>query len=220
MVAVHVNHEEYNYMTNNDAQCRICRSCGKKLMLKGERCNTPKCAMVTRNYIPGIHGAKRRGKQSQYGMQLSEKQRVKFSYGLREKQFKLLFEKAKKQGNAGEILLQMLETRLDNVIFRLGLAVSRAQARQMVGHSNFLINGQTVNIPSYQVQTGDIITIKNNKAKNKLFKEAMERAKKAELPGWLNWNLTDLEAKVLHQPGKDEVDQLANIQAIVEFYSR
>lgn len=190
-------------------------------MLKGERCNTPKCAMMNNSTKPGIHGqAKRRGKQSQYGMQLTEKQQAKFAYGMREKQFKLLFDKAKKQGNAGEILLQMLETRFDNVIFRLGLAVSRAQARQMVGHSNFLINGQQVNIPSYQVQSGDIITIKNNKQKNKLFKESVEHAKKAELPGWLNWNFTDMEAKVLHKPGKNEVDQLINSQAIVEFYSR
>ena len=204
----------------NDAQCRICRRAGKKLMLKGDRCNSPKCAMVSRNYVPGIHGAKRRGKQSQYGLQLAEKQKARFTYGLREKQFRLLFEQAKKQGKAGENLLKLLETRLDNVIFRLGLAVSRVQARQMVNHGNFLVNERSVNIPSFQVKAGDIISIKKNKQQNKLFKEKIEKAKKAELPGWLNWNFTDVEAKVLHQPGKDEVDQLINSQAIVEFYSR
>lgn len=203
-----------------DAQCRKCRRAGAKLMLKGDRCNSPKCAMVSRNYVPGIHGNKRRAKQSQYGLQLAEKQKAKIAYGLREKQFRILFAKAGKKGDAGLNLLKMLETRLDNVIYRLGLATSRAQARQMVSHNNFLINDRKVNIPSFQVKTGDIIKIKKSKQDNKLFKEAIQHAKKAQLPGWLNWDMVELQAKVLHEPGNDEVDQSINSQAIVEFYSR
>ncbi|MFH1412843.1 MAG: 30S ribosomal protein S4 [bacterium] len=207
-------------MSKLDAQCRKCRRAGSKLMLKGDRCSSPKCAMVSRNYIPGIHGAKRRAKQSQYGVQLAEKQKAKHSYGMREKQFRILFEKAKRKGNAGENFLKMLETRLDNVIYRLGLAVSRSQARQMVSHSNFLVNDKLVNVPSFQVKSNDIIKIKKSKENNKLFNQSLGKAKKANLPGWLNWDWTELQAKVLHEPSKGEVDQSINSQAIVEFYSR
>lgn len=207
-------------MSNIDAQCRKCRRAGTKLMLKGERCNSAKCAMVSRNYVPGIHGQKRRAKQSQYGLQLAEKQKARISYGLREKQFHLLFLKAKRQGDAGYNLLKLLETRLDNVIFRLGLAISRPQAKQMVSHGSFLINDKKVDIPSYQVKTGDIIKIKKSKQDSKLFKEALAKAKKADVPGWLNWDWNDSQAKVLHEPGQQEVDQSINSQVIVEFYSR
>ena len=207
-------------MTNNKAQCRICRRAGKKLMLKGERCLSSKCAMVSRNYIPGLHGNKRRGKQSQYGLQLAEKQKAKFSYGLREKQFRLLFNRAKSKGDAGQNLLKMLEMRLDNIIYRLGLAVSRAQAKQLVSHGNFLINDRLVNIPSYQVRPGQIIAIKKNKLNKPFGKELLARAKKAEIPGWLNWDKQENQIKVLHAPGDNEVDRAINIQAIVEFYSR
>ncbi|MFH0840516.1 MAG: 30S ribosomal protein S4 [bacterium] len=204
----------------NDKQCKLCRRAGKKLMLKGDRCNSPKCAMVSRNYPPGIHGNKRRARKSQYGTQLTEKQKAKQMYGLREKQFKNLFDKAQKKGDAGTMLLKMLETRLDNVIYKLGLAVSRGQARQMVSHALFLVNGKKVNIPSFQVKTGDIIEIKKNKKQKKIFTDLEKKIKNTELPSWLNFDLSEGKAKVLHEPKDNDVDQSIDRQAIVEFYSK
>jgi len=204
----------------SDAKCRWCRKAGKKLFLKGEKCSSPKCTLNSRNTPPGVHGAKRPGKKSQYGQQLAEKQRAKKTYGMREKQFRLLFAKAGRQGDAGEHLLKMLETRLDNTIFRLGLAQSRPQARQMVSHGMFTINGKLVNIPSYQVKAGEIIGIKKNKRDKKLFVNLDEKMKKTETPSWLFFNKSEHEAKVLHAPTNDDIDKSINIQAIVEFYSK
>lgn len=176
--------------------------------------------MVAHGNPPGMHGGKRPGKKSEYGQQLAEKQKAKRTYGMREKQFRLLFARAGRQGDAGEHLLKMLETRLDNTIFRLGLAVSRPQARQMVSHGMFTINGKKVNIPSYQVKAGEVIGIKKNKLHKKTFANLADRVKKVEIPGWLYFKAEDLEAKVLHAPTADDVDKSINIQSIVEFYSK
>lgn len=203
------------------AKCKLCRREGEKLMLKGERCNTAKCAIVKKNYPPGIHGPKGRARQSGYSMQLREKQKAKRIYNLQEKQFKLSFERAIKQkGDAGENLMKILETRLDNVIYRLGLAESRSQARTLVNHGHFRVNEVKVNIPSFNVKTGDIIKIRKSGQTSKQFTNLADRLKKLEIPGWLNFDLKELNAKVLHQPAKENFELKANTQMIVEFYSR
>lgn len=205
----------------NDAKCKLCRAAGTKLFLKGEKCNSPKCTLVSRNYPPGLHGQKQSHKKlSQYGTQLHEKQHAKQMFGMRERQFVNLFEKAKKKGDAGENLLRLLETRFDNVIFRLGYASSRPQARQMVNHGMFNINGKLVDIASYEVKPGDIITIKKNKKNKKLFTNINDRLKKVQIPGWLNYDFQEDQAKVLHVPGKEDLEKSINTQIIVEFYSK
>lgn len=209
---------------NLDPKCKQCRRIGEKLMLKGERCFSPKCAMVKKSYIPGFHGPKSRRmmRKSDYGVQLNEKQKARKQYGLLEKQFKLTFDKAsKKSGDTGENLLKLLEQRLDNVIFRLGFASSRSEARQLINHGHFEINNKKVNIPSYQVKAGDEIEIrKKSKTQGKKFKNLAEMIKKVEVPGWLNLDKKELSAKVLHEPrGKDIVFNI-NTQMIVEFYSK
>lgn len=190
-------------------------------MLKGERCATGKCAIVKRNYPPGLHGPKGRARQSGYNTQLREKQKAKRIYNLLEKQFELSFYKAMKQkGDIGENLLKILESRLDNVIYRLELAKSRAQARVLITHGHFTVNDKKINIPSYIVKTGDIIKIKPSSRNGRQFADIAERLKKIEVPGWLNFNVKDLSAKVLHQPGKENLEMKINTQMIVEFYSR
>lgn len=190
-------------------------------MLKGERCNTPKCAIVKRNYPPGVHGPKGRARQSGYSLQLREKQKAKKFYNLLEKQFKIAFTKASKQkGDAGENLMKLLETRLDNTIYRLGLASSRSQARELITHGHFLVNDKVVNIPSYQVRTGQIIKIKKSSRNNKKFNNIAETMKKVQIPGWLNFDQAEFSAKVLHEPSKNDFESKISTQMIVEFYSR
>ena len=202
-------------------KCKLCRREGEKLMLKGDRCNTAKCAVVKKNYPPGIHGPKGRARQSGYNMQLREKQKAKRIYNLLEKQFVLSFKRGLKQkGDAGENLMKILESRLDNVIYRLGIAASRAQARTLVNHGHFQVNGKKVNIPSFNVKTGQIIKIKPSSQTSKQFNNLAEKIKKTEVPGWLNWDIKDLSAKILHQPGKENFESKINTQMIVEFYSR
>ena len=202
-------------------KCKLCRREGDKLMLKGERCATAKCAVVKRNYPPGLHGPKGRTRQSGYNMQLREKQKAKRIYNLMEKQFALSFARAIKQkGEAGENLMKILETRLDNVIYRLGFASSRAQARVLTNHGHFRVNDAKVNIPSFNVKTGDIIKIKQSSRKSKAFAGLSEKLKKVEIPGWLNLDTKDLSAKVLHQPAKENFESKINSQMIVEFYSK
>jgi small subunit ribosomal protein S4 len=167
-----------------------------------------------------MHGHKRLAKKSQYGEQLAEKQHAKKMYGMRERQFRTMFEKAKHKGDAGENLLRALETRFDNVIFRLGYAVSRPQARQMVNHGLFTINGEKVDIPSYQVRPGDLIKVKKNKLQKKVFTNLEDRLKKVAVPGWLNYDAMESQAKVLHLPAKEDLDKSINSQVIVEFYSK
>ncbi len=202
-------------------KCKLCRREGEKLMLKGERCRTAKCAIVKKNYPPGIHGAKGRARQSGYNMQLREKQKAKRIYNLLEKQFKISFIRALKQkGDTGENLFKILETRLDNVIYRLGIADSRAQARTLVSHGHFLINDKPVNIPSYNVRPGDIIKIKELSRTGKQFLNLAEKLKKIEVPGWLNFEIKNFSAKILHQPAKENFEMKINVPLIVEFYSR
>ncbi len=204
-----------------DNKCKQCRRAGEKLMLKGERCNSPKCAIVKRNYVPGAGGPnKRRQKLSDYGTQLNEKQEAKRYYNLREKQFRLTFDRAKKkQGDAGKNFLRLLEMRLDNVVYRLGFAVSRTQARQLVNHGHFFLDGKKADIPSITVKPEQVITIKPNKAKNNYFRNVVEQVKKAERPSWLN--LTDeLAGKVLHEPTDNDLPSSINVQMIIEFYSK
>jgi len=209
---------------NLDAKCKQCRRIGEKLFLKGERCGLPKCAMVKRNYPPGFHGQKGKKRQSDYGLQLAEKQKAKKQYNLLEKQFKLTFSKAQKQsGDAGENLLKLLETRLDNVVFRLGLASSRIQARQFVGHGHIRVNDKKVNIPSFQVKQGDVVRVKSSSKKYKHFKELLEKLTKAKetvAPGWFNFDAKELSGKILHQPSLKDINTNINTQMIIEHYSK
>lgn len=208
---------------NLEPKCKQCRRIGEKLMLKGERCNSPKCAMVKRNYIPGFHGPKKKGaiRRSDYGTQLNEKQKARKQYGLNEKQFKIIFTKAsKKIGSTGEILLQLLEKRLDNVIYRLGLAASRSQARQMVSHKIFSLNGKRVSIPSIKVKEGDVIKVAVNTQSSKLFKNIEEKLKGVEVPGWISFKAKELEAKIVSEPTMAQIKSNINTQMIVEFYSK
>jgi small subunit ribosomal protein S4 len=206
---------------NLDPKCKQCRRAGEKLFLKGDRCQTAKCAVVKRNYPPGAHGAKNKRRMTDYGTQLNEKQKAKRQYNMLEKQFRLTFEKAsKKSGNVGEVFLQLLESRFDNMIYRLGFADSRSQARQMINHGLFMVNGRKLTIPSCILKTGDVVKIKTNKQSLTIFKSYKEKMKKKEVPGWLNYNQEDMSAKVLHLPTMDLIKPNFNIQMIVEYYSR
>ncbi|MFA5063206.1 MAG: 30S ribosomal protein S4 [Candidatus Omnitrophota bacterium] len=206
-----------------DAVCKLCRRQGEKLFLKGTRCNTEKCAASKRAYPPGQHGqgGKRRSKLSNYGLQMKEKQKVKRIYGVLEKQFRRYFKIASKtKGVTGKVLLQLLERRLDNVIFRLGLGLSRAQARQIVRHNFIQVNSRRVNIPSYLIMQGDVIQVKvKEKALNKI-KEILEQSKERTVPTWLEFNSAELSGKVLRLPGKEDIQQVIQEQLIVELYSK
>lgn len=202
-------------------KCKQCRRAGEKLFLKGERCQSVKCAIVKRNYPPGFHGPKGRPRLSDYGIQLNEKQKAKKEYNLLEKQFKLTFVKAlSHKGNAGDNFISLLEKRFDNVIFRMGLAVSRSQARQFISHGHFSVNNINSNIPSMILKTGDVIKIKPNKKDNKNFTNLSEKMKNKELPGWINFDAKSLEGKILHNPIVKDIKNTFNIQMIVEYYSR
>jgi small subunit ribosomal protein S4 len=201
-------------------KCRLCRREGEKLFLKGTKCNTDKCPLVRRNYNPGQHGQKKT-KLSNYGLQLREKQKVKRMYGILERQFKHYFELASKsEGITGKVLLQLLERRLDNVIFRLGLAVSRAQARQMVRHNMIYVNSHKVNIPSYLVNKDDLIQIKSDEKVKKMVLDNLELTKEREVPSWLEWDKENFTAKVLRLPEREDVVQPIKEHLIVELYSK
>ncbi len=208
-------------MGNNiAAQCKQCRRAGEKLFLKGDRCLSGKCALVKRNTTPGFHGSKPRRRLSDYGQQLAEKQKVKKYYNLREKQFRLTFERAKKKtGDAGKNFLRMLEMRLDNTAYRMGLAISRAEARQVVSHGHLTVNGQKVDIPSYQVKAGDVVAISQRSRTNGFFKKASQK-ENVERPSWLNWSEAEKEAKVLHEPSDSDLPANFNVQVIIEYYSK
>ena len=203
-----------------DEQCRICRREGQKLFLKGSRCYSDKCSVARRNYAPGDHGQKR-AKLSEYGTQLREKQKTKSFYGVGEKQFRKYFEMASnKKGITGENLLQLLESRLDNVVYRLGFGSSRAQARQLVNHAQFDVNGQKVDIPSYLVKPGDIITVREIKKDNKTIKENIELNAARPVPGWLERDFENLTGKVVRLPEREEIDLPVEEHLIVELYSK
>ena len=203
-----------------DEQCRICRREGQKLFLKGSRCYSDKCSVTRRNYAPGEHGQGRK-KLSEYGTQLREKQKTKSFYGVGEKQFRKYFEMASnKKGVTGENLLQILESRLDNVVYRLGFGSSRAQARQLVNHGHFEVNGVKTDIASYLVKPGDVITVRENKKDNKTIKENMELNSSRPIPEWLEMNNEKLEAKVVRLASREDVDLPVAEHLIVELYSK
>lgn len=204
-----------------EASCRQCRREGMKLYLKGERCySTNKCAFERRPTPPGQHG-KRRTKLSEYGLQLREKQKVKRIYGVLEKQFAHYFDLAEKQkGITGFNLLEILETRLDNVVYRLGLATSRKEARQLVQHAHFLVNGKKVNVPSYLVKEGDTIEVKAKSKKSPKFKEILEATENRAVAPWLSADLDTLSGKVIGRPTREDIDVEIAEHLIVELYSK
>lgn len=201
-----------------DANCKLCRREGQKLFLKGDRCYSVKCALEKRNYAPGQHGQARK-KQSEYGNQLREKQKAKRFYGVQETQFRNLFDKAaKKAGKTGENLLIMLETRLDNVVFRLGFASSRKEARQLVTHGHFTINGRKADIPSMEVKAGDVIAVKAKSQQSPKFKEVKDM--QITVPAWMTVEVSKLEGKIVALPTRDQIDTPITEQLIVELYSK
>ena len=203
-----------------DAVCRLCRSQQLKLCLKCTRCATVKCAMAKRAYAPGQHG-QRKAKLSNYGLQLREKQKAKWTYGVLERQFRRYFKIASKsKGVTGKVLLQLLERRLDNVIFRLGWGISRSGSRQIVRHNFVYVNSRRVNIPSYSVSGDDIIQIKAKEKAEKKIRENIELSKDRGIPSWLELDANELKAKVLRLPGKEDIQQPIQEQLIVELYSK
>jgi len=203
-----------------DEQCRVCRREGQKLFLKGSRCYTDKCSVTRRNYAPGQHGQGKK-KLSEYGMQLREKQKTKSFYGVQEKQFRKYFEAAEnKKGITGENLLQILESRLDNVVYRAGFGNSRAQARQLVNHGHFDVNGAKVDIPSYLVKPGDVITVREIKKDSKIIKENAELNASRPIPEWIEKDNEKLSAKVVRLAAREDVDLPVEEHLIVELYSK
>jgi len=204
-----------------DAVCRLCRRQGEKLFLKGPRCSGPKCTLVKRAFAPGQHGQARRVKLSNYGVQLREKQKVKRMYGVLEKQFRKYFKiAAKTKGVTGKVLLQLLERRLDNVVFRLGLATSHASARQIVRHNFISVNSKRVNIPSYLISAGDTIEVKTKDKAKQSVRNNMELSKDRTIPKWLEFNALELKGNVLRLPEKEDISATIQEQLIVELYSK
>jgi small subunit ribosomal protein S4 len=203
-----------------DPVCRLCRREGAKLFLKGSRCYTKKCAFERRPSPPGQHGVRRR-KVGDYGLQLREKQKVRRIYRVLERQFRNYFDAAESNpGVTGENLLRLLELRLDNVVFRLGIAASRDQARQMVGHGHFAVNGRPTNIPSYQVKPGDTISVRESRRDREPFKLAKESLRSVAVPEWLTIDATTLTGTIAAVPRRDQMPLELNEQLVVEYYSR
>mgnify|MGYP001596562776 CR=1 FL=1 len=206
-------------MINN--KCAKCRRAGVKLFLKGDRCFSPKCAIVRRLSAPGVHGKKRPGRLSEYGIKLKEKQKLKRIYGLREKQFGIYIRKAlKTRGVSAKLLMRSLEMRLDNIIFRLGLASSRKQARQIVVHGFFKINGKKVDKPSFSVKKGDIILLSEVKMKKPIAEDMKRRVKKHNSLEWLELDKELLKGVVKSEPTESQIDSGVDLSKIIEFYSR
>jgi small subunit ribosomal protein S4 len=207
---------------HREAVCRLCRREGQKLFLKGLRCFTEKCAIEKRNFVPGQHGQARRAKMVGYGVQLREKQKVKRTYGLLERQFRTYFEKALRiKGPTGANLMVMLERRLDNVVYRMGLGGSRSQARQLVLHGHIRVKGHKVNIPSYLVNVGDEVTLKDKMHENVMVMEARNLAKSQGVAPWLDIDPANFKARVVAMPRREDVQTPPmNEQLIVELYSK
>ena len=201
------------------ADCRICRREGCNLFLKGERCTSKKCAMERKPNVPGVHGATRK-KATEYSLQLREKQKVKKAYGLLEKQFRTYYDMANSQrtGLVGENMLSLLERRLDNVVYRMGIGASRKESRQIVNHGHITVNGKTVDIPSYLVKVDDIIAIKENKKELPMFKDLKDV--KVVMPKWLEFNTEKLTGKINAMPQRDDIDLNIREHLIVELYSK
>ena len=203
-----------------DEQCRRCRREGQKLFLKGSRCYSDKCSVSRRNYAPGQHGQKS-AKLSEYGTQLREKQKTKSFYGVGERQFRKYFEMASsKKGITGENLLQILESRLDNVVYRLGYGSSRAQARQLVNHGIFEVNGKRVDIPSYLVKAGDVVAVRESKKETGAVKVNVEENAARPVPEWLEKNSETLSGKVIRLAAREDIDIPVEEHLIVELYSK
>ena len=200
------------------ADCKVCRREGCKLFLKGERCLSKKCSFERRPNVPGVHGAARK-KLTEYGLQLSEKQKVKRAYGLQEKQFRGYYEKASTmRGKVGENMLSLLERRLDNVVYRMGIGASRADSRQIVNHGHITVNGINVNIPSYLVKADDVIAIKENKRELAMFKDLKDV--KVVMPKWLEFDANKLSGKINALPQRDDIDLNIQEHLIIELYSK
>lgn len=209
-----------------NSKCKICRRLGVKLFLKGERCLSPKCPMVKRPYPPGQKGKRRKGPPSEFGKESREKQKLKILYNLGEKQFKnyvkKVLERKGKVGDLSAFLIKILESRLDNIIFRLGFALSRAQARQLVSHNFFLVNGKPVNLPSYQLKKGDVIAVKPQKTgvSTGWVQNLKNLLKKYKTPSWLELDIEKLQGKVIGDPKLEEAAPPVEISVIFEYYSR
>ena len=204
-----------------DPVCRLCRREGTKLFLKGERCHTEKCAIERRNFPPGQHGKARRPRMLGYGVQLREKQKVRRIYGILEGQFRRYFEKAAlKKGVTGELLLQFLEQRIDNAVYRMGLATSRAQARQSVRHGHFQVNGRKVNIPSYNVRPGEVVEVRSGSRENKTLLANRDATAHQAAPSWMEVDRENLRARILSVPPRQDIAQPIQEQLIVELYSK
>lgn len=204
----------------SNSKCAQCRRAGEKLMLKGEKCLGPKCALTKRNYPPGVHGTgRKRFKISGYGKQLREKQKVKRMYGILERQFaNYVAEAEKKVGDTGKFLITYLESRLDNVVYRMGLSQARISARQIVSHGHVMVNGRKVDIPSYRVKVGDTVALRENAKNKKIFQGIGERLVKFETPSWLSLDVKTLSARILNVPMLENPN--FNSKVIIEFYSR
>ncbi len=204
-----------------DAVCRLCRRENVKLFLKGDRCLSDKCAINKRNYAPGLHGQRRRTKLSEYGLQLREKQKVKRTYGLMESQFRSYFQKAARaQGVTGINLLVLLERRLDNVVYRMGFADSRAQARQLVRHGHMRVNGRKVNIPSFLIKQGDAVEPREKSRNMEVIRGNMEHIAQKQIPEWLHVDATAMRGVVQTMPSREDITMPIQEQLIVELYSK
>ncbi|HAV10651.1 MAG TPA: 30S ribosomal protein S4 [Dehalococcoidia bacterium] len=205
-----------------EAKCRLCRRVGDKMMLKGERCYTAKCAMERRNVLPGYNSTgKRRPKKSERGLQLLQKQRARRTYGVLERQFRKMFGEAERlTGVTGDHFVVLLERRFDNVAYRLGFADSRAQARQIISHGHLLVNGRRVNIPSYEVKANDLIAWREESKKSEYFKTLVEKIADKIVPTWLNLDTGTMVGKVVNLPSRDDIEVKFETKAIVEYYSR
>ncbi|HOG13839.1 MAG: 30S ribosomal protein S4 [Synergistetes bacterium ADurb.Bin155] len=203
------------------AVCRLCRAEGTKLFLKGDRCYTEKCAINKRNYKPGQHGQSRRIKVSEYGLRLREKQKLRRFYGINESQFRRFYAAASRMaGQTGHNFLRLLEARLDNVIYRFGIGVSRPQARQFVRHGHVTVNGRKVDIPSYLVKAGDVIAIGERSRDKALLKENIEVAASRTIPEWLQFDAEKQEGRILALPNREQIEVPVKEQLVVEFYAR
>ena len=206
---------------NLDPKCRQCRREGEKLFLKGEKCFTDKCAVERRAYPPGQHGQKKNNRLSEYGGQLREKQKVRRIYGVLEKQFRLIYKSADRQrGITGENLLQSLESRLDNVSYRMGFGASRAEARQVVRHNSILVNGKRVNIPSYQVRPGDVVEVAEKSKAQLRIKSALQAAEQRGFPEWLEMDTKGFKGTFKAKPQRSELPASINEHLVVELYSK
>jgi small subunit ribosomal protein S4 len=210
------------FMANyTGADCKLCRREGMKLFLKGIKCTSNKCPFEKKGYAPGQHGRTRRFKQSEYSIQLREKQKVKRMYGILERQFRTYFAKAERvKGITGENLLRMLECRLDNIVYRLGMAPSRSTARQLIRHRHFMVNGRLVNIPSFQVRAGDEVKVIDKSRQSKTIHDAMKRVKEGKLLAWLSLDKAAMSGNLLEMPARDAIPVNVNESLIVELYSK